>query len=92
MADFEELSREAERRGIGLMLDMVFNHTSTQHEWFQKALAGDPKYKDYYIWRKGRPDGAPPTNWRANSAAVPGNTSPSLTNTTSISLTRPRLT
>ena len=40
MADFEELSRQAERRGIGLMLDMVFNHTSTQHEWFQKALAG----------------------------------------------------
>ena len=49
MADFEELSRQAERRGIGLMLDMVFNHTSTQHEWFQKALAGDPKYKNYYI-------------------------------------------
>ena len=65
MADFEELSREAERRGIGLMLDMVFNHTSTQHEWFQKALAGDPKYKDYYIWKKGRPDGAPPTNWES---------------------------
>ena len=37
MADFEELSREAERRGIGLMLDMVFNHTSTDHEWFRKA-------------------------------------------------------
>ena len=54
MADFEELSREAEQRGIGLMLDMVFNHTSTQHEWFQKALAGDPKYKNYYIWKKGQ--------------------------------------
>ncbi len=65
MADFEELSRQAERRGIGLMLDMVFNHTSTQHEWFQKALAGDPKYKDYYIWKKGRPEGAPPTNWES---------------------------
>ena len=65
MADFEELSRQAERRGIGLMLDMVFNHTSTQHEWFQKALAGDPKYKNYYIWKKGRPDGAPPTNWES---------------------------
>lgn len=65
MADFEELSREAEKRGIGLMLDMVFNHTSTQHEWFQKALAGDPKYKNYYIWKKGKPDGAPPTNWES---------------------------
>ena len=46
MADFEELSREAERRGIGLMLDMVFNHTSTQHEWFQKALAGGPEVQE----------------------------------------------
>lgn len=44
------------------MLDMVFNHTSTDHEWFQKALKGDPKYKDYYIFRKGS-EGNPPTNW-----------------------------
>ena len=41
MADAEELLREAEKRGIGLMLDMVFNHTSTAHEWFQRALAGE---------------------------------------------------
>ena len=40
MEDFEELSREAQKRGIKLMLDMVFNHTSSNHEWFQKALAG----------------------------------------------------
>ena len=65
MADFEELSREAGKRGIGLMLDMVFNHTSTEHEWFQRALAGDPKYKSYYIWKKGKPDGSPPTNWES---------------------------
>ena len=65
MDDFEELSREAEKRGLGLMLDMVFNHTSTEHEWFRKALAGDPKYKDYYIWRKGKPNGEPPTNWES---------------------------
>lgn len=65
MADFEELSREAEKRGIRLMLDMVFNHTSTKHEWFQKALAGDPDYEDYYIWREGGPDGTPPNNWES---------------------------
>ena len=65
MDDFEELSREAEKRGLGLMLDMVFNHTSTEHEWFRKALAGDPKYKDYYIWKKGKPNGEPPTNWES---------------------------
>ncbi|WP_283129514.1 alpha-amylase family glycosyl hydrolase, partial [Allofournierella massiliensis] len=49
MEDFEELARQAEQRGIRLMLDMVFNHTSTEHIWFQKALAGDPVYQDYYI-------------------------------------------
>ena len=65
MADFEELSREAEKRGIRLMLDMVFNHTSTEHEWFQKALAGNPDYEDYYIWREGGPDGTPPNNWES---------------------------
>ncbi len=46
MEDLEELICEADRRGIGLMLDMVFNHTSTEHEWFKKALAGDKKYQD----------------------------------------------
>lgn len=62
MDDFETLVREAGKRGIGIMLDMVFNHTSTEHEWFQKALAGNRKYKDYYIWKKGK-DGHLPTNW-----------------------------
>ncbi len=56
------LIREADRRGIGLMLDMVFNHTSTEHEWFKKALAGDKKYQDYYIFKDGTPD-CYPTNW-----------------------------
>lgn len=63
MEDFDELIREAGNRGIGIMMDMVFNHTSTEHEWFQKALAGDPVYKDYYIWKDARPDGSLPTNW-----------------------------
>ncbi|PFP23480.1 alpha,alpha-phosphotrehalase [Bacillus sp. AFS073361] len=62
MKDFEELVEEAKRRGIGIMLDMVFNHTSTEHEWFQKALAGDQYYKDFYIFKDGKP-GTPPTNW-----------------------------
>ncbi len=64
MEDLEELIREADKRGIGLMLDMVFNHTSTEHEWFQKALAGDVYYKDFYIFRDGK-DGNPPTNWES---------------------------
>ena len=64
MEDFEQLIREAENRQIGIMLDMVFNHTSTEHEWFQKALAGEEKYQNYYIWREGSPD-RPPTNWES---------------------------
>ena len=62
MEDAEALIRAARERGIGIMLDMVFNHTSTQHAWFQRALAGDPAYMDYYIWQDGRV-GRPPTNW-----------------------------
>ena len=41
MEDMDELIRECDNRGIGLMLDMVFNHTSTEHEWFRRALAGE---------------------------------------------------
>ncbi len=62
MEDAENLIREADERGIGLMFDMVFNHTSTDHEWFKRALTGDPKYMDYYIF-KDPVDGHEPTNW-----------------------------
>ena len=64
MEDLEKLIKEAESRDIGLMFDMVFNHTSTDHEWFQKALAGDEKYQNFYIFRDGEPD-MPPTNWES---------------------------
>lgn len=62
MEDFDELVREAAKCGMYLMMDMVLNHTSTKHEWFQKALKGDPKYRNYYIFKKGK-NGLPPTNW-----------------------------
>ena len=65
MEDFEELAAEAGKRGIKLMLDMVFNHTSDRNQWFQKALAGDEKYKNFYIWKKGKAPGVPPTNWES---------------------------
>ncbi len=68
MEDFAELSREAHKRGIDIMFDMVFNHTSTEHEWFKRALAGEAKYKNYYIWRKGKAPGVPPTNWQSKFA------------------------
>lgn len=64
MEDVEELIEKAGERGMGLMFDMVFNHTSTRHEWFQRALLGEKKYMDYYIFRDGDPQ-APPTNWQS---------------------------
>lgn len=63
MDDFDELVREAGKRGISLMVDMVFNHCSTKHEWFQRALQGDPHYRDFFIIKKGTKEGLPPTNW-----------------------------
>lgn len=59
MEDVEELIQEAGKRGIGIMFDMVFNHTSTSHPWFRRALSGDPEYMDRYIFRKK------PTNWQS---------------------------
>lgn len=64
MEDVEELIAEADKRGIGLMFDMVFNHTSTEHEWFLRALRGEREYMDYYIFKDGSPDEAP-TNWES---------------------------
>lgn len=63
MEIFENLIKEAKKHHIDIMLDMVFNHTSTKHIWFQKAMLGEQKYKDYYIFRKGKENGDAPTNW-----------------------------
>lgn len=57
MADFEDLVTTAKSYGIELMLDMVLNHCSTEHEWFKKALAGDAYYQDFFILRDK------PTDW-----------------------------
>lgn len=64
MEDLDNLIAEGEKRNIGLMFDKVFNHTSTSHEWFRRALAGEKKYQDYYIFKEGAPD-QPPTNWQS---------------------------
>lgn len=64
LEDFEKLVQEAERRDIYVMLDMVLNHTSTEHEWFKKAISGDRKYKDFYIFKESEKD-KPPTNWES---------------------------
>ena len=75
MEELEELIAEADKRNIGLMFDMVFNHTSTEHEWFQKALAGDEKYQNYYIFKDGTPDKIP-TNWVSKFGCPAGRSLP----------------
>lgn len=64
MADLERLLEEAHARGIKLVMDMVVNHCSTEHEWFVQARSSrDNPYRDYFIWKDPAPDGGPPTNW-----------------------------
>lgn len=62
MEDFEQLVKEANLRNIDIMLDMVFNHSSTEHEWFKKALDGNAYYKEFYIFKKPK-NNKEPTNW-----------------------------
>ncbi|OYQ65669.1 alpha,alpha-phosphotrehalase [Aerococcus sp. 1KP-2016] len=65
MDDFTELAQKAKARGIDIMLDMPLNHSSTDHEWFQKALAGDEEYQEYYYLRPLKADGSLPTTWES---------------------------
>ncbi len=68
MDDFEQLMSEADKAGIKIIMDLVPNHTSNKHPWFQSALTGrHAKYRDYYIWADPKPDGRPPNNWRASN-------------------------
>ena len=62
--DFDELVAEAHARGIRIVLDMVFNHTSTQHAWFRESLKKESPYRQFYIWRDGTPEQLP-NNWRS---------------------------
>ena len=62
--DFDELVARAHEYGIRIVLDMVFNHTSTQHAWFRESLDKASPYRQFYIWRDGTPDTLP-NNWRS---------------------------
>ncbi|OOF57982.1 alpha,alpha-phosphotrehalase [Rodentibacter genomosp. 2] len=59
MADFEQLIAEAHKRNIRIVMDMVFNHSSTFHRWFEEGENPQSEYHDYYIWREN------PTNWKS---------------------------
>lgn len=65
MADFELLVKQAHDRGIRVMMDMVFNHTSTEHPWFKSALDKSSPYRSFYIWKDAKADGSEPNNWRS---------------------------
>jgi len=58
LGDFARLVEQASDRGIRVLIDLVLNHTSNEHPWFQAARAGDPRYRDYYVWSKERPPDA----------------------------------
>jgi alpha-glucosidase len=64
LADFDTLLADAHARGLKVVLDLVANHTSDQHPWFQESRASrtSPK-RDWYIWRDPAPGGGPPNNW-----------------------------
>ena len=65
MEDFDELIREAKKRDLRIIMDLVVNHTSNEHEWFKESRSSrDNPKRDWYIWRDGD-QGKPPNNWRS---------------------------
>ncbi|MBR5913379.1 MAG: alpha-glucosidase [Selenomonadaceae bacterium] len=66
MEDFDELIAKAKERGIRIVMDLVYNHTSDEHAWFKESKSSKTNSKsDWYIWRDAKPDGSAPTNWRS---------------------------
>jgi len=69
MDDLDELVREAGRRGIRVLLDLVPNHTSVEHPWFVDARSSrTARHRDWYVWADPKPDGGPPNNWLSSFA------------------------
>ncbi len=66
MEAFRKVLEGLHKRGMKLIMDLVVNHTSDEHEWFQKSRQRIDPYTDYYIWRPAKPDGSLPNNWDSN--------------------------
>ena len=66
MEAFQKVLQGAHDRGMKVIMDLVVNHTSDEHEWFQKSRQRIDPYTDYYIWRPARPNGKLPNNWDSN--------------------------
>ena len=85
LEDMRALIAAGKERGIGIMLDLVLNHSSDQHRWFQEAKQSrDNPYHDYYVWRDGSED-RPPNEMRACFGGPPGPGCPRCSSTISIS-------
>ncbi|AWB43576.1 glucohydrolase [Paenibacillus sp. CAA11] len=68
MEEMEALIEELHKRGIKLLMDLVINHTSDEHPWFEQSRSSkDNPYRDYYIWREPKEDGSPPNDWQSFS-------------------------
>ena len=63
MEDMDRLFAQAKQRGLKVIMDLVINHTSDEHAWFQQSRDPESLYRDYYLWRPGKTDGSPPNNW-----------------------------
>ena len=63
MSDMDELFSQAGKLDIKIIMDLVINHTSDEHEWFVKSRDKNSSYRDYYIWQPGKANGEPPNNW-----------------------------
>ena len=63
MENMDRLIAEAKTRDIKIIMDLVINHTSDEHLWFQKSRNREEPYTDYYIWKPAKADGGPPNNW-----------------------------
>jgi len=72
MADFDRLIAEARKRNIRVLMDMVMNHTSDKHKWFEESRSSkNNPYRDWYVWKDGKGEtatspGQPPNNWRSD--------------------------
>ena len=66
MEAFKKVLDGAHERGMKILMDLVVNHTSDEHEWFQKSRKRIEPYTDYYIWRPAKPNGKLPNNWDSN--------------------------
>jgi alpha-glucosidase len=66
LADFDKLVAEAKKRNIRIIMDMVLNHTSDKHPWFEESKSSKTNGKrDWYVWRDGKGQGVPPNNWES---------------------------